>query len=420
MYIVDIKLQRPSGEVVRVRKVSPVANLRGARAYERELREALLRGDREPPGVAAEVSTSSRFANPGDLADEEVSDNDNDDPAPAVLFGSGYPSALRTREREGDPPPHPRQQRAPQPPRPKIPTFAEFIPDFMRFQASPAASRRGANKPGELREKQRIFDNHLLPAFGALRLDQISARLVDTYVAVKAAPGGGASRTRAKATTTAANRRSNARSKALAPSTIANHLILLRRALSVAHRWELIERVPAIQSPIPAEQRFDFLTFEEAERFLAATRPEWRALFLLALRTGMRLGELRALRWRDVDLERGLLRVERNLTKAGYGSPKSGRARTVDLARDLVAALRAHPRGRGGEELVFCQGSGEPLSEGQMYRACQATAKAARLGRRVHPHMLRHTFASHCVMRGIPLAVVREWLGHAEDRKSVV
>ena len=252
MYIVDIKLQRPSGEVVRVRKVSPVANLRGARAYERELREALLRGDREPPGVAAEVSTSSRFADAGDLADEEVSDNDNYHPVLDSSSRSGHPSPSLTREREADPPPHPRQQRAPRPPAPKIPTFAEFVPDFMRFQASPAASRRGANKPGELREKQRIFDNHLLPAFGALRLDQISARLVDTYVAVKAAPGGGASRTRAKATTTAANRRSNARSKALAPSTIANHLILLRRALSVAHRWELIERVPAIQSPIPA------------------------------------------------------------------------------------------------------------------------------------------------------------------------
>ena len=122
MYIVDIKLQRPSGEVVRVRKVSPVANLRGARAYERELREALLRGDREPPGVAAEVSTSSRFADAGDLADEEVSDNDNYHPVLDSSSRSGHPSPSLTREREADPTPHPRQPRAPRPPAPKIPT----------------------------------------------------------------------------------------------------------------------------------------------------------------------------------------------------------------------------------------------------------------------------------------------------------
>src|SRR5690606_29893233 len=71
-----------------------------------------------------------------------------------------------------------------------VPTLAEFVPEFMRFQASPAASRRGANKPGELREKQRTFDNHLLPAFGGVRLDQISARMIDGYVAARSAPAG--------------------------------------------------------------------------------------------------------------------------------------------------------------------------------------------------------------------------------------
>lgn len=275
----------------------------GARAYERELREALLREDREPPGVAAEVSTSSRFADAVDLVDEEVSDNDNDYPAPdcALRVRASQPvTDARTRGRPA--PASPAATRSAGPAA-EDPDLRRVRPGLHALPGEPRGLAAGREQsPASSARSSGSSTTTCSPAFGALRLDQISARLVDTYVAVKAAPGGGASRTRAKATTTAANRRASARSKALAPSTIANHLILLRRALSVAHRWELIERVPAIQSPIPAEQRFDFLTFEEAERFLA-TRPEWRALFLLALRTGMRLGELRALRWRDVDLE---------------------------------------------------------------------------------------------------------------------
>ena len=345
LFLVDIKLRLPDGEVVRVRKVSPVPTLRAARAFERQLREALLADNPDHP----------------------------DPPAPAP---------------------------AP-PPAPPIPTLAEFVPEFMRFQASPAAGRRGANKPGELREKQRLLDNHLLPAFGHLPLDAIQPRLIDAYVAAKAAPPGQPHRSR------------RALGHPLAPATLANHLILLRRILAVALRWGILPKIPPITVPRPDNHRLDFLTFDEAARLVDAADPTWQPLLLLALRTGLRLGELRALRWRDLHLDRAHLRVEQSLTKAGFGTPKSGKPRTVELAPDALHRLRHHPRTPSPHDLVFCRPDGTPLTEQQVYRIVRQAARRAGIHRHVHPHLLRHTFASHCVLRGIPLLAVKEWLGHS-------
>ncbi len=418
MYLVDIKHQQPSGEVIRLRRVSPVPTLRGARAYELELREALRLGRPLPAAGAedaegaAELAASPRTTGSMVAHHQEVKVEEQTITAPPSARGghkdapaAGGEPAKPARKRARRPKQAPWQDPQGEPVR--VPTLAEFVPEFMRFQASPSASRRGANKPNELREKQRIFDNHLIPTFGAVPLDRFTARMIDNYVASKTAPAG-------------VPRRSSRRlGKPLAPATVANHLILLRRVLSVAQRWEIIHRIPVVTCPASDNRRLDFLPFEEAERLLAAAG-EWRTLFLLMMRTGLRLGELRGLRWQDVDLARGLLRVHQSLTKAGFGTPKSGKARTVELASDALMALREESERAAAtpEALVFLRADGRPLSEQQVYRLLQAAARDAGITRHVHPHLLRHTFASHCVMRGIPLTAVKEWLGHSELRMT--
>jgi integrase len=72
---------------------------------------------------------------------------------------------------------------------------------------------------------------------------------------------------------------------------------MLRKVLSVAVDWELLSHVPKVRWFKGPQPEFDFLTFDEAERFLEAADPEWRPMFTLALRTGLRIGELWALRW---------------------------------------------------------------------------------------------------------------------------
>jgi integrase len=327
-WMIHIKHTGPDGKRREVRQVSPVNTRRGAEAYERELREQLLTGSR----------------------------------------GKEEPSRNSIAS---------------------VPTLAAFAEEFMAFQASPAASRRGANKPGELREKQRALNNHLIPAFGELRLDEIRARDIDRYVTRKHADG-------------------------LSPSTITNHLIVLKRMLNVARRWELLERVPEIPTP-KKPSRNDFLSKAESKALLKEAEDRWRPLLLLGLRTGLRLGELRGLRWRDVDLDGGRVRVEQSLTNAGFGTPKSGKGRSVPLAQDIQRVLAAARQGRSKlDELVFTQADGSPLAHITINRALSRAAAEAGIDRKVTPHLLRHTFASQAVLAGVPIRVVQEWLGHAD------
>jgi integrase len=139
-------------------------------------------------------------------------------------------------------------------------------------------------------------------------------------------------------------------------------------------------------------------------------------MMLTAMRTGLRIGELRALRWQDVDLVAGKLLVRKAAAKQIVGSPKSRRSRDVELGREVRDALKAHRHLRG--ELVFCHATGRMLTENEckhpLWRAC----RRARL-RIIGWHTLRHTFASHLVMRGAPLKAVQELLGHADIRMTM-
>jgi integrase len=133
-------------------------------------------------------------------------------------------------------------------------------------------------------------------------------------------------------------------------------------------------------------------------------------MILLALRTGLRLGELMALRWQDVDLVAGKLVVRQNVVRGFIGTPKSGRAREVPLGDEVLAAMKRQRHLRG--PLVFCKALGgmhvQPKVRWELEKAC----KRAQL-RVVGWHVLRHTFASHLAMRGAPLKAIQELLGHA-------
>jgi integrase len=100
---------------------------------------------------------------------------------------------------------------------------------------------------------------------------------------------------------------------------------------------------------------------------------EWRTMVLLALRTGMRMGELIALRWQDVDLVAGKVTVKQNAVKGRLGTPKSGKAREIALSNDTIAALKSHRHLCG--PLVFCTMDGRMLKYTELrhplWRACR-------------------------------------------------
>jgi integrase len=198
--------------------------------------------------------------------------------------------------------------------------------------------------------------------------------------------------------------------RTMLPKTINNVLTVLRRMLSIARKRGLIEKVPDIdwfRAPPPEPE---FLSFDQADHLLATVPMGWRTMILVALRTGLRLGELLALRWTDVDLELGQLHVRQNVVKGVIGTPKSGHGRRVPLGDDVIAALRAHRHELG--QYVFFRRRGKMIYTRAAHDGIRSCFRIAGMNHSGW-HILRHTFASHLVMRGVALKAVQELLGHS-------
>lgn len=256
------------------------------------------------------------------------------------------------------------------------------------------------NKPSSVDAKETTLRLHIVPALGDLRLDQVTYAVIEDFKLELA-----------RKPITNPEQKGPAESvRTLSAKSINNVLTILRRMLVVARKRGLIETVPEIDWLKVPVQEFDFLDFAEAQRLLAAVDGEWRTMILVALRTGMRMGELLALRWQDVDLVAGRITVRQNAVKGKIGTPKSGKAREIALSNDTRAALKAHRHLRG--PLVFSDMSGRMLKYTEMRHPLWRACRKAGL-RPIGWHALRHSFASHLVMRGVPLKAVQELLGHS-------
>lgn len=191
---------------------------------------------------------------------------------------------------------------------------SSFVKEFMKIYVSVE------NKPSEQRTKQSVFNIHLIPAFGRKRLDEITVRDVDRYKSEKLSQG-------------------------LSPKSINNHLAVLSRCLVIAVEWGELEKTPKIKILKIPEAGFDFLDFDEANRLLDAAKsePQWRTMILFALRTGLRQGEILALRWEDVDFVAKRLSVQQAVAKGIIGTTKSGRKREVELSNECVGCTEGSP-----------------------------------------------------------------------------
>ena len=156
--------------------------------------------------------------------------------------------------------------------------------------------------------------------------------------------------------------------------------------------------------------------------FSIETEREWRridsqdaSLFIIAATTGLRIGELGALRWRDVDLEGGFLTVSRAISAGQETSTKSRRSRVVPLAgqtREELERLRTRQHFLTREDHVFCRPDGGPLDRSAVRTRFVRAQKAA--GLRVRRfHDLRHTFGSLAIRR-FDLVAVKEMMGHSK------
>jgi integrase len=293
-------------------------------------------------------------------------------PAAALRWAESRERVLRVH---GKPKPTPQEEVQ------HIPTLREFS---RRFLVGYAKANR--LKPSGVAAKKSICNVHLIPLLRDKRLDTIQTEDVQH---VKAALVHRSTK------------------------TVNNVLTVLSVLLRTAVDWGVIGRVPCtIKLLKTAKSAAGFYDFDEYERIVTAARSDSQAyvVALLGGDAGLRCGEMMALEWTDVDLNKRQLCVARSEWKGHVTAPKGGRLRYVPLTKRLTEALRQARHLRGAR--VLCDAKGQPLTQKVVQVMMRKAARRANVKPGVH--ILRHTFCSHLAMRGAPARAIQELAGHQD------
>jgi len=270
-----------------------------------------------------------------------------------------------------------------------------------RYLLAPARGGK-PRKPSTVENVESETRTHLVPFFGERPFDGIDADEVADLIATLAGKG-------------------------LAPKTVRNVIGTLSALMNFARaprrRWATINPCDGAElPPIPEDDEIRYLTIPEIRTLIAHARRGMyqeidRALYLVAAMTGLRLGELVALRWRDVDWVAGVIRVRRNYVRGREGTPKSRRSsRAVPMADEVGGVLdllfRAS-RFQGDDDRVFAHpATGRPIPKANVTRRLHKALEDAGLDRTHVFHDLRHTFGTTMAAAGVPMRTLQEWMGH--------
>jgi len=279
----------------------------------------------------------------------------------------------------------------------ELPTFGPVGREWLAY-VEHDRKRRSSTVQDYRRELERV----LIPAFGdKTPLHEIDTAKIDAYRARLVAEGRLSART--------INKR------------LAQLHAIFKRAQRV-HGLAVNPVALAERQPYRPSGDFSALTAAEVVALAAnAANAQDAALFQVAAFTGLRLGELRGLRWGDLDLPRRLLHVRRSFTRGETGPPKSGKVRSVPLVDDAggpLFSLRLRERFTDDDDLVFVNDLGNPFEESAMRRRFYKALDAAGLPR-IRFHDLRHTFGTLAV-QALPLTDVMAYMGHADVQTTMI
>jgi integrase len=280
-------------------------------------------------------------------------------------------------------------------------TLANYVPGWVQ-------SLKHTMKPRSWQRCEELTRIHILPALGKLRLSRLQPQDLQQLYTAKLDAG-------------------------LSPTTVRYIHMTVRGALAEAERTGLVPRNVArlVKPPRKQQEEMRVLDSDEVNRLLEAARGDrLECLYVVAVHTGARLGELLALRWKDVSLDRASVSIQATLQKTrdgfAFAPPKSARSRRhIDLTPTAVAALRQHRKRQveerlavgaawdGQHDLVFCTQLGQPLSGIHILRY-QFHPLLERAGLPcIRFHDLRHTHATLLLGRGVNPKIVSERLGHS-------
>jgi integrase len=217
------------------------------------------------------------------------------------------------------------------------------------------------------------------------------------------------------------------RERGCSASTRAKHLRVLGACLQAAVSYRYadsnpVRELPSAQRPRPERKEAAYFENDELPRLFEHLGSEpVRTLCLVALKTGMRQGELFALRWADVDLEEAVIRVRSSYTGGALSTPKNRERRDVDLISDVVELLSRVRNGGSNQALVFPGTDGQGfLSPTVVLRRHLYPAMTSAEIPRVGPtqekrtfHSFRHTFAKRALESGAQITWLSRHLGHS-------
>jgi integrase len=306
-------------------------------------------------------------------------------------------------------------------------TLSKFVEEIWWPKYRMGGGKRGVNSYTTIMEKDTHLRVHILPALGKHPLADVSNEALTEFFGKLRECGYQKKGRIAASTKEKAVQKRQERSKerkdrgkprtGLGEKSVKNIRTTLHTLLGFAVKWGYLSRMPELPDVIVPEASFDWYQSHEVSQLLAAARDDWaRTVLLFALHTGVRMGEQRAVRWSDIDFEKGIITIRRSAPKwlVVEKSPKSNRHRRVDLTLELAQALE---KIRHSRETVFCNPDGSKLRPGQFHEILWAAQKKAGL-RRIKWHELRHSFASILTSGGAPLRVVQSLLGHSSMRMT--
>ncbi len=271
-----------------------------------------------------------------------------------------------------------------------LPTFREWF--HGRFWTEHVIAQD--NKPSEVESKLSIMKIHLEPEFGSMRLDEIEVGAINRFRALLL-------------------------TKELSKKRINNILAVLSKALRYADDVELIKAPRKIGLFKVERPEIEAWELEQYARILAAAKKEGAAVYAaacLAGEAGLRVGEIKALRWReDVDMVAKSITVNQQMRRGITGTPKGRTRRTVPMTATLYEALRAMEVVREGFVVL------DHIGRGQQGRAKHEENVVKRLMNRICRlaglpesgwHRLRHSFGTHAAMFGVNPWRLMTWMGH--------
>jgi len=270
-------------------------------------------------------------------------------------------------------------------------TVADAAAEYLRY-----IEHDRARKPSTVAGYRWIVNAQLVPAFGEMRLEDVTTEHIADWVA----------------------------SLTLKPSSRRKALVILHGIFERARKVYRLPMNPATdveKPPLGRSGDIEVFTPEEVWALVRAAASEQdAAMFLAAAFTGLRLGELLALRWRDVDFGASAIRVRSSYAVGALTTPKSGKVRATPLAPDVAAALAKlsqRERFKGDDDLVFV-GDGGSYLDGSALRRRYKTALGIASLRSLRFHDLRHTFGTRMIARA-DIRRVQEWMGHADIQTTM-